>query len=155
MHKLGTALAATIVAAASALVSQEPREAAARPAIAFAGDMITSLQVKDVKAAAKWYHDVLGCELALDLSDIGWCEVSTPAADNRIGLGLPEEGAAVQTNGGSKVSFGVADIEAARALLKSKGVQVGEIIEIPDTVKLLELVDPDGNGLMLHQALAR
>ena len=56
-------------------------------------------------------------------------------------------------SGGAKLSFGVIDVEAARARLRSHGVPTGEIVELPELVKLLEFTDPDGNRLMFHQDL--
>jgi len=153
MYKLTIALGATLLAATTAFVSQDPEEASAKTAIAFTGDVITSFEVQDVKASVKWYQEVLGCEIFLDLSEMGWCEITTPVTLSLIGLGLPEEGRATRSSGGAKLSFGVKDMAAARARLEAHGVKIGETVEMPGLVKLLEFSDPDGNRLMFHQDL--
>lgn len=153
MCKFSIAIGASLIAFTTAFVAQDPQEAAARPAIAFTGDLITSFEVKDVKVSSKWYREVLGCDMFLDLSEMGWCEVTTPVSKALIGLGHPEEGEAVKPSGGARLSFGVADVEAALSRLKAHGVETGEIVEMPGLVKLLEFSDPDGNRLMFHEDL--
>ena len=130
MCKFGIAIGASILALTTSFFSQDPQEAASKPAIAFTGDVITSFEVQDVKASAKWYREVLGCEMFLDLSEMGWCEITTPVTKSLIGLGHPEEGEAQKPSGGAKLSFGVADVEAALTKLKSHGVETGEIVEM-------------------------
>lgn len=144
------------VAALSALGLAAPRPAAEdAPADArYDGTLVVALEVPDVRAAAAWYEQAFGCRTVLDLSEMGWIEVSTPAAGAVIGLGAPEPGAAPRPNGGSRISFGVRDIAAFRAALAKAGATVGEIETIPETVELLEVTDPWGNGLMLHRSLA-
>ncbi len=119
----------------------------------FGGQIVYALEVPDSAAAAKWYERALGCEMVLDLSEMGWCEVSSPVAGAAIGLGEPESDEAPRSNGGSSIVFEVEDIEAARALLVERKVKVGEITVIPETVKLLELNDPWGNRLMLSESM--
>lgn len=150
---IGTALIATLVTLP--LTAQETTPASATsPAsrIQWADDVITAFKVRDVKASVRWYRDVLGCELALDLSKIGWCELTTPIDGALIGLGQPEPGKEPEPSGGASFSFGVRDVEAARRVLEAKGVET-ELIEIPEVVKLLEFCDPDGNRLMFHQPI--
>jgi predicted enzyme related to lactoylglutathione lyase len=132
--------------------------AAARPAaeakpIEWDKTLIFAFEVPDVRKAAEWYERTLGCERVLDLADMGWIEVSTPVEGALIGLGTPKPGMEVQSNGGSALSFGVKDAVSVRAELAQRGAKVGEIMEIPETVKLLEFEDPWGNHLMLHQSL--
>jgi len=157
MCKFAIAIGASLLALTSAFFSQDDaktaREASARASIAFTGDVITSFEVKDVKASAKWYAEVLGCEIYFDLSEMGWCEITTPVSKSLIGLGTPEEGEPVEPSGGAKLSLGVKDVDAALARLKAHGVTTSEIVELPGLVRLLEFRDPDGNRLMFHQDL--
>ena len=125
------------------------------PAIEWSGDVLTAIQVSDLEKSATWYQRVFGFEVTFDLRTMGWMELSTPSKDASIGLGTPEPGKELQTNGGSKMSFGVKDLNAVRERLLKLGVEVPEVQVIPDTVKLLEFKDPDGNQLMLHQSLAQ
>jgi predicted enzyme related to lactoylglutathione lyase len=56
--------------------------------------------------------------------------------------------------GGATLTFGVQDIEAAKADLDSRGIrQDGPIRDIPGLVRLLTFYDPDDNALMLYQDL--
>jgi hypothetical protein len=60
----------------------------------------------------------------------------------------------VDVKGGPTLTFGVKDIEAARALLERRNVRFdGETLTIPDMVKLATFYDLDGHKLMLYQSL--
>ena len=124
---------------------------ASPPESPWSGEVISALEVTDLDRSVKWYQDVFGFEIILDLREMGWVELSTPVKGSMIGLGTPQPDEKARTNGGSKISFGVRDIEAVRKRLATKGIKVPEIVDIPDTVRLLEFSDPDGNTLMLHQ----
>ena len=98
-----------------------------------------------------WYGDVLGFEIIYRLENIAWCELKTGV--DRVNLGLSE----VEKPGGSggaTLTFGVHDIETAKAALDEKGVrQDGPIQDVPDMVRLLTFYDPDDNALMFYQDL--
>ena len=84
--------------------------------------------------------------------DIAWCELSTGVARVNVGLGEREEAGG---KGGATLTFGVADIEAAKAELDRHGVrQDGPIRDIPGMVRLLTFYDPDDNALMFYQDLS-
>jgi CreA protein len=60
----------------------------------------------------------------------------------------------VHPQGGATVTFGVADIDAARAWLEAHDTRFdGETRDIEGMVRLATLYDPDGNTLMLAQRL--
>ena len=55
-------------------------------------------------------------------------------------------------SGGATLTFGVTDIEAAKAVLDAEGIrQDGDIVEIPGLVRLLTFFDPDDNALMFYE----
>ena len=112
--------------------------------------LVISVGVSDFDTALDWYRDNLGFELVYKLDDYGWGEVRTPfGADVTIGLGQTEE-----VKPGSTVpTFGVKDIDAARAHLEGNGVKIDETSEVPGMVKLATFYDPDGNPWMLAQSL--
>ena len=57
---------------------------------------------------------------------------------------------------GSTPTWGVADIDAARASLEGKGVRFdGETQDVSGMVKLAMFYDPDGNPFMLAQNAER
>jgi predicted enzyme related to lactoylglutathione lyase len=118
----------------------------------FDGGLTISLKTKDRKKTAQWYQDVLGFKLLYDVAEIGWCELATEVARVNIGLADSEQVA----TGGAVPTFGVQDIDKARALMEKKDVRFdGKTQEIPGMVKLATFFDPDGNALMLYQHLGQ
>ncbi len=61
------------------------------------------------------------------------------------GIGDPE--------GEAIVTLDVADVKAESERLREAGVEVGTVLEIPSTIRLLDVSDPDGNRLQLSQDL--
>ena len=119
--------------------------------IDYDGGLTLSISVSDLDDAIAWYESVLGFKLIYKLDDMGWCELSTGVERVSVGLGVRED---VQP-GGATPTFGVTDIEEARASLETNGVKLdGDIMEIPEMVKLQTFYDPDGNSLMLYQDLS-
>jgi predicted enzyme related to lactoylglutathione lyase len=47
----------------------------------------------------------------------------------------------------------VDDVKAEADRLREAGVNVGVVLEIPGTIRLLDVFDPDGNRLQLSQDL--
>ena len=120
-------------------------------AMAYDGGLTCSLGVTDLDRSIEWYTSVLGMTLLYRREDIGWCELSS--AVDKVNDGLSEVEAA-GGRGGATLTFGVIDIEAAKASLDAAGVrQDGPIRDIPDLVRLLTFYDPDDNALMLYQDL--
>ena len=127
-------------------------EAPARAAIGFDGGLTCALNVRDLDAGIAWYRDVLGMHLLYRMDEIAWCEFESPVARVTIGLAQVEK---VIQGGGATLTFGVVDLDAAKAALDAAGVrQDGPAQEIPGMVRLLTFYDPDGNALMLYQALS-
>ena len=121
-------------------------------AIGYDGGLTCSMGVTDMDRSIAWYRDVLGFSLLYRLEEIAWCELSTGV--ERVNLGLGERETAGGA-GGATLTFGVGDIEAAKAVLDSHGVrQDGPIRDIPGMVRLLTFFDPDDNALMFYQDLA-
>jgi catechol 2,3-dioxygenase-like lactoylglutathione lyase family enzyme len=124
---------------------------AGAPAIAFDGGLACAINVTDLDRSSAWYQEVLGFELLMRVEEIAWCEFTTPVARVTVGLAQVET---VSMAGGATLTFGVADIEAAKAALDTAGVrQDGPIQTVPGMVRLLTFYDPDGNALMFYQDL--
>jgi catechol 2,3-dioxygenase-like lactoylglutathione lyase family enzyme len=118
-------------------------------AIAFDGGLTCALGVSDLDRSIAWYRDVLGFDLLYRSEDIAWCELKTAVERVNVGLSQVEEAGG---KGGATLTFGVKDIEAAKAELDSRGVrQDGPIRDIPGLVRLLTFYDPDDNALMLYE----
>ncbi len=115
------------------------------------GGLTVAFQVSDLAQSLAWYRDVLGFELQYEMKEMGWCELVTEVKGVNVGLSQTED---PKVAGGPVPTFGVKDIEAARAELESKDVRFdGETQVIPEMVKLAGFFDPDGNVLMLYQDL--
>ena len=121
-------------------------------AIGYDGGLTCSIGVADLDRGIAWYRDVLGFTLLYRMEEIAWCELSTAVARVNVGLGQREDAGG---EGGATLTFGVSDIEAAKAELDRHGVrQDGPIRDIPDMVRLLTFYDPDDNALMFYQDLS-
>lgn len=120
--------------------------------LGYDGGLTCAIQVKDRKASAKWYQDVLGFKLLYDVEEIGWCELATSV--ERVNVGLSEV-ESPQVKGGTTLTFGVKDVNAARKQLESKDVKFDGSTRVYDgMVKLATFYDPDGNTLMLYEDLS-
>ena len=120
--------------------------------IGYDGGLTCSMGVSSLDASIAWYSEVLGFTLLYRKEEIAWCELSSPVARVNVGLGVREEAGG---KGGATLTFGVADIDAAKAELDRHGVrQDGPIQDIPDMVRLLTFFDPDDNALMFYQDLS-
>ena len=121
------------------------------PNYKFEGGVTAAYNVSDVKSSIDWYQDILGFKVQYHLEEMGWCEMETHIPKVNVGLSQVEN---PEVKGGPTLTWGVIDIDAARAELESKGVKFdGETTEIPDMVKLATFFDPDGNHLMMYQGL--
>src|SRR4051794_40170632 len=89
-------------------------------------NMVISVGVSDYDRSLAWYRDVLGFELEHELKQYGWAELRTPFGPN-IGIGQTE----TVTPGSTVPTFGVHDIDAARAHLEGRGVKMDDTSEVP------------------------
>ena len=114
-------------------------------------EMTIAMRVSDMSASIKWYTEVLGFELLYKLDDMGWAELKSSVPGVNVGISQVEK----VTPGGPTPTFGVSDINAARATLEAQGVKFdGDTMVIPDMVKLATFYDPDGNSLMFFESLS-
>ena len=119
--------------------------------MSYTGSVVVSIDVSDLDKAIEWYTKVLGLEFDYKLDDIGWCEMKTTTPGLTIGLSQVEK---VKV-GNTTPTFGIKNIEQARAHLESHNVRfAGPNQTIPDMVKLATFYDPDGHPFMLSQSLA-
>jgi catechol 2,3-dioxygenase-like lactoylglutathione lyase family enzyme len=119
--------------------------------IDYDGGLTCAIGVKSLDESIAWFRDKLGFELLYRLETMAWCELKTSVARVNIGLSEVE---APGGKGGATLTFGVTDIEVAKAALDAAGIrQDGPIQDIPGMVRLLTFYDPDDNALMFYQDL--
>jgi len=115
------------------------------------GGLTLATQVSDVDKAIAWYRDVLGFELLYKVDEMGWAELKTETPGVNLGVSQVEK---PKVGAGPVPTFGVKDLDAARAKLEAKDVRFdGETREYPGMVRLATFFDPDGNAFMLFQSL--
>ncbi len=125
---------------------------ATNTAISYDGGLTCALSVTSLDRSIPWYENVLGMTLMYRMDEIAWCELTSSVARVSVGLSQVENAGGP---GGATLTFGVTDLDAAKAALDAAGVrQDGPINEIPGMVRLLTFYDPDGNALMFYQDLS-
>ena len=104
-------------------------------------------RVKDLDAARTFYRGTLGFEEAyVDEDDRG----------GRLGHGGAEVALAEgehEVDEDAVLTVDMADVKAEAERLRGEGVRVGTVVEIPGTIRLLDVFDPDGNRLQLSEDL--
>ncbi len=120
-------------------------------AIRFDGGLTCALGVSDLDRSIAWYGETLGFDLLYRMEDNAWCELKTGVERVNVGLSQVEEAGG---KGGATLTFGVEDIEAAKAELDSRSIrQDVPIRDIPGLVRLLTYYYPDDKALMLYEDL--
>jgi predicted enzyme related to lactoylglutathione lyase len=104
-------------------------------------------QVSNLATAARFYRETLGLPQEVYNEEWQWAEFNCGNVTLSLhgGVGLPKEIA------GGRIALAVEDIHAAHAELKARG---GRILSGPTDYEVcwaMEVLDPDGNMVILHQ----
>lgn len=103
--------------------------------------------VRDLDAARRFYRDRLGfTELMFDTAD-GWSKLERSGMEIALTTGEPEQGGVAHVD--------VEDVKAEAERLRAEGVDVGVVFELHGEMRLLEVVDPDGNRIELGQDVSK
>lgn len=89
-------------------------------AISYDGGLTCSMGVTSLDRSIAWYRDVLEMTLLYRRDDIAWCELESAVARVNVGLSAVESAGGA---GGATLTFGVADIDAAKAALDAKDIR--------------------------------
>jgi catechol 2,3-dioxygenase-like lactoylglutathione lyase family enzyme len=101
-------------------------------------------QVRDLDAARSFYREKLGfTETYLDTRDM-WSRLERSGTQIALAVGEPQEDGAV-------AHIEVDDVKAEAERLRVEGVDVGVVLELHGEMRLLEVVDPDGNRIEFGQ----
>jgi catechol 2,3-dioxygenase-like lactoylglutathione lyase family enzyme len=104
-------------------------------------------RVADLDAARAFYRGTLGFEEAyVDEAD-RWARLLRGSSEVALAEGGPEAAEEIV------LTLDVAEVKAEAERLRGEGVRVGTVVEIPGTIRLLDVFDPDGNRLQLSEDL--
>ena len=105
-------------------------------------------RVSDLDAARAFYTQQLGFEPVYADEEGGWVRL----ARGGVELAIAEGEFTGEAAGDDVVAaLDVADVKAEAERLREAGVNVGVVLEIPGTIRLLDVFDPDGNRVQLTQ----
>ena len=115
------------------------------------GFEIISVPVSDAQRAKLFYRDVLGFALIREEPmgpGMSWIQLAPPGQGVTIALVTWFE--QMKPGGLQGVMVNTDDIDAERSLLRSRGLEIGEIKREP-WGRYAMFSDPDGNGWILRQ----
>lgn len=110
--------------------------------------------VDDLKAAVKFYTEVVGLKVETQNDEFGWAELCGHKDGMKLGISAKNESQGIHAGTNAVVTLTVSDIEATKKEMLSKGAKmIGDIMEVPGHVKLQTFSDKDGNKMQLVQLL--
>ena len=113
----------------------------------------TLFPVVDPMRARAFYEDVLGLTRGLSSPDGTWTEYDLAGGGCLALFRHPDPAHAMKPGGA--IAFEVADLDAVAVHLGAKDVVVaGDVVRGP-RCRMLNIVDPEGNAIILHQLDAR
>jgi catechol 2,3-dioxygenase-like lactoylglutathione lyase family enzyme len=101
--------------------------------------------VRDLDAGRRFYRDTLGFEETYFDADGRWARLERGGMEIALAEGEPQEGGVAHVD--------VEDVKAEAERLRAEGVEVGVVVELHGTMRLLDVFDPDGNRVQLAQEL--
>jgi catechol 2,3-dioxygenase-like lactoylglutathione lyase family enzyme len=108
-------------------------------------------RVTDLEAARDFYTRTFGFEQVYVDEEDRWARM----VRNGVEIALAEgEFAGGGGDGGEEeviATLEVADLKGEAERLRDQGVNVGVVLEIPGTIRLLDVFDPDGNRIQLSE----
>jgi catechol 2,3-dioxygenase-like lactoylglutathione lyase family enzyme len=108
-------------------------------------------RVSDLEAARAFYTGRLGfSEVYFDEED-RWIRLERNGVEVAISDGEFQEGGPGEEE--AVAAIDVEDVKAEADRLREGGVNIGVVIEIPGTIRLLDVFDPDGNRLQLTEEI--
>jgi catechol 2,3-dioxygenase-like lactoylglutathione lyase family enzyme len=105
-------------------------------------------RVADLDAARAFYRDVLGFTETFVDEQERWATLDRGATEIAIGEGQEDS-----IGGDAVATVDVDDVRAERERLAEAGVEVGVVLELHGTMRLLDVFDADGNRVQLAEDL--
>ncbi len=109
--------------------------------------VIAVVPVNDQNIGVEWYKTVLGQE-----ADV--IPMETVAEWQLAGNAWLQVTVDPDRAGNASVIIGVNDLETQCKVLSEAGVAHGEIVEYPEIIKMVEVMDPDGNKVAFVQDIS-
>lgn len=110
--------------------------------------------VKDIKAAVKYYTEVVGLELAEMNEEYGWAELEGMEGGSRLGIAQENAQDNMKAGQNAVMTFTVENLDQVKASMLKKGAKCeGDIVEVPGHVKMQTVVDADGNRFQICELL--
>lgn len=110
--------------------------------------------VEDIEKAVKFYTETVGLQLKEFSKEFGWAELSGNKGGCLLGLAQANPKEQVLPGENAVVTLTVSNLDEAKKELSKKDVTfLGDILEVPNVVRLQLFVDKDGNKLQLVQHL--
>ncbi len=103
--------------------------------------------VRDLDSTAAFYAETFGFEEVYRDQEARWVRLVRDGVE----VELAEEKEGGETD--LVLMLEVDDVKAEAERLRAAGVQVGTVVEIPSTIRLLDVFDPDGNRIQLTEDL--
>ena len=103
--------------------------------------------VRDLDSTKAFYEETFGFEEVYRDQEARWIRLVRDGVE--VELAEEEQGGETDL----VLMLEVEDVKAEAARLRAAGVQVGTVVEIPSTIRLLDVFDPDGNRIQLTQDL--
>lgn len=113
----------------------------------YVGEAVVTLPVSNLRKAQRWYTQTLNLQTLRALDDPPWCEMTSSVDGLRIGLAEVE----YIRPGGITLTLTVVNVDEARETLLAARVDVSDVVSVGDVTRVLSLLDPDGNPLMLRE----
>jgi catechol 2,3-dioxygenase-like lactoylglutathione lyase family enzyme len=107
-------------------------------------------RVSDLDVARSFYAR-LGFEEVYRDEEGRWSRVVRDGAE--LSLTEDEGVGALADDESGILTLDAEDLKAEAERLRSAGVEVGVVVEIPGTIRLLDVYDPDGNRIQLTEPL--
>jgi len=107
-------------------------------------------RVSDLDVARSFYAR-LGFEEVYRDEEGRWSRVVRDGAE--LSLTEDEDVGALADDESGILTLDAEDLKAEAERLRSAGVEVGVVVEIPGTIRLLDVYDPDGNRIQLTEPL--
>lgn len=115
---------------------------------------LVPVPVTDVDRAKAFYVDKLGFSADVDVQPtpgVRVVQLTPPGSACSIGFGTGLDAYAGEPGSLRALHLVVEDIEAARADLAARGVDIGEVTDVGGGVRYAGFSDPDGNGWTLQE----